>query len=554
MSFVLRDYQEQLKAEIYAAWASGFKNVLAVMPTGMGKTVTFGSITFDMINGTVTGQKFPTAIMVHRKELVAQISLTLAKVGIRHNIIATPKDISDIVAQQRIELGKSFYDYQADATVLSVDTLNSRYERHHKEWAKKIKLWIVDEAAHLLKTNKWGRCTSYFPHAIGLGVTATPERLDKKGLGRHADGVFDTMVFGPSTDYGIHSGHLCRYKVALPKSDYIDHLGDAKEGSDFTKAQMLKASGESHIVGDVVETYIKLANGKQNIVFADSIATAQRIEQGFISRGVSAKVLTGDTESNERSRAIRDFKERRIHVLINVDLFDEGLDVPGIEVVQMARPTMSLGKYLQMIGRGLRPAKGKDFLIVIDHVGNVQRHGLPDMRRRWTLDRIIKRRGTLSLIRLCQNIACNSPFDRVLTECPYCKTPFAVASRSGGESIREALEQVDGDLELLDPEKLQALFNNATLEDPGTLAQRVSKAAGAAAGLHALKNQQERIETQRQLSEVIAAWAGRQKYYGYSQRQIHKKYFLKFGQTITEALSEPRAEMLKTIEELENDW
>lgn len=556
MGIVLRPYQAELKAKVYKAWCDGHKNSLLVMPTGMGKTRTFCSIAEDLaINGSVPeicrGQKLPTSIMVHRKELVSQISLTLAEVGIHHNIICPPEDIREMIGLHRTQFGKQFYHYDANVTVLSVDTLNKRIG-HHEKWTEKIKVWITDEATHLLKENKWGKSVSYFPNAIGLGVTATPERLDKRGLGRHADGVFDVMIEGPTSKWGIEMGFLCNYKVVLPRSDYLDHLVAAREGADFTKQAMVAASSQSHILGDVVENYIKFALNTQAIVFADSIETAHKMEKGFQSRGINAKTLTGETERRERFQAMRDFRDRRIKVLINVDLFDEGLDVPGIETVIMARPTMSLGKYLQMVGRGLRPAPGKEHLVLIDHVGNVERHGLPDKRRRWTLDRIIRRRGSVSLIRICQNIACNSPFDRVLTECPYCGEEFR-PSGGGGGGVREALKQVDGDLVLLDPEQLRELLDGTVLEDPAEVAKRVSSVAGGAAGLHAMQAQRERIETQKILSEVIATWAGRMKFYNYTDRQIHKQFYLKFGQTITEALSEPRAEMIRSIELIEDD-
>lgn len=546
MALILRPYQQQLKSVIYEAWRAGHKNVLAVMPTGMGKTKKFCKLAEEMAIQSL--DKTPTAIMVHRKELVQQISLTLAEEGIVHNIIAPTEVIRGIVAAHRRVLSRQFYDYNAPITVVSVDTLIARANKH-EAWAKKIRLWITDEAAHLLKNNKWGKAVDNFPNAIGLGVTATPRRLDKRGLGRHADGVFDVMVEGPTTRWGIENGFLCRYKIAIPPSDYKNFLRRASVGGDYSKGAMIDADRRSHIIGDVVESYRRFASGKQAILFAAAIETGREMEKKFNDAGIRAKLLTGETNDKERLDGMLDFRNKKIKVLLNVDLFDEGLDVPGIECVIMARPTMSLSKYLQMCGRGLRPAEDKEHLILIDHVGNVTEHGLPDSRRHWTLDRIVKRRDKTNFIRICSNIECNSPYDRALTACPWCGTE-SVSSQAGGGGGRIPPIQVDGDLELIDPETLHELAAKAVLEDPGLVAKRVGLAAGPAAAKKALKSQQERIDCQKDLVDTIARWAGKQKHNGYSDRAIHKLFYLQFDKTITEALGDTKADMLQTIDQL----
>lgn len=547
----LRPYQETAKDEIYKAWEKGHKNVLLQLPTGGGKTKTFCSIAIDMTVNAAKEKKLPTAVMVHRKELVSQICLTLAEEGITHNIIAPRPVILGIVAAQRNQFKKQFYDYSADVTVVSVDTLNARILKHEK-WAKSIRLWITDEAAHLLKDNKWGRAVKYFTNAIGLGVTATPERLDKRGLGSHVDGVFDIMVEGPSTKWLIDNGHLCKYKIAIPESDYRLHLKESSGDSDYSKEAMIVASQLSHIVGDVVTNYKKFASGKQAIVFASDIGAGQRMEKKFLDAGISAKLLTGLTEDNVRLNSLIDYREKKIQVLINVDLFDEGLDVPGIECVIMARPTKSLGKFLQMVGRGLRVAKGKPFLILIDHVGNVKEHGLPDSRRKWSLNRVARRKKKVNLIRMCRNWECNAPFDRLLTECPYCGTKDEPKGAGSGGG-RVSPSTVDGDLVMLDPDTLRELEANTRLEEPASVAARVAKVAGGPAGIHAMKNQQERIETQKKLAETLALWAGKLRHEGLTDRQINKKFYMSHDRTIWEVLGEPKAAMLDMINELEGD-
>ena len=539
----LRPYQQDLKNQIYNEWANGKQNVLLCLPTGLGKTITFCSIAIDL---AVNAQdKMPTAIKVHRKELVQQISLTLAEQGIMHNIIAPRPVVLGIIAAHRKFFKKQFYDHSAHISVISVDTLNSRILKH-LNWAKSVKLWITDEAAHLLRANKWGRAIEYFPKALGLGVTATPERLDGKGLGRHADGVFDVMVEGPDTRWGIASKFLCKYKIAIPASDYEDHLHKASAGSDYSKEAMADASEKSRIVGDIVLNYQKFATGKQAIVFASDIKAGHKIEKKFIDAGITAKLLTGLSTDQERLDGMILFREKKTKVLVNVDLFDEGLDVPGIEVVIHARPTMSFGKYRQINGRGFRP-DGDKVLIIIDHVGNVKRHGLPDSPVEWSLDRREKRKKKVNLIRICRNVECNSPYDRTLTECPWCGTPAFDEEGTGSGGGRVGPAQVDGDLLLLDPDTLREMQDATILESPESVAKRVGFAAGKPAMMKALKNQLERIETQKDLSEKIAQWAGAQRDSGLSDRSIHKKFYIDFEMTISEALAQPKTDMLKTM-------
>jgi len=544
----LRPYQNDIKSKVYAAWNEQYKNVLMVLPTGMGKTKTFSSIVIDHLSPP--SMQLKTAIMVHRKELVQQICLTFAEEGIPHNIIASRKDIRGIISAERRMFGKQFYNAHSPVTVISVDTLNARHETY-KSWCMGIQQWITDEAAHVLKENKWGKAISYFQNARGLGVTATPERLDRKGLGSHVDGVFDTMVEGPNTRWGIDNGFLSKYKIAIPESDYQKYLKSSSTTSDYSKKAMMQASKQSHIIGDVVQNYKKFALGKQAILFASDVNTANEMERKFKADGIEAKALDGTTPDAQRLDALVKFREKSIKVLINVDLFDEGLDVPGIECVIMARPTKSLGKYLQMVGRGLRIAEGKPYLILIDHVGNVQEHGLPCTKRHWTLDRIKKTSKKLNFLRICHNIDCNAPYDRALTECPWCGEDAIINSRTTDGGGRTPPKLVDGDLFLIDPETIRELEAKAQLESPGDVAQRVSAAVNGAAGLKAMKNQAERIQVQQRLAESIAAWAGKMKtYYGYSDRMIHKKFYLHHGQTITEALGEPKSNMENLIDEL----
>lgn len=542
----LRPYQEESKQQVFNAWNNHYRSVLVRLPTGSGKTVLVVSLVQDT-------SELSTAIMVHRKELVQQISLTLAAESITHNIIASRKDIRGMIAAQRRLYDQSYYNPNASVTVISVDTLKAR-EDVYKHWVHGIHQLIIDEAAHVLAENKWGYTASLFKNARILGVTATPERLDRKGLGSHADGIFDVMVEGPSTGWMIEQGFLCKYKIAMPESDYAQYLEAKSSTSDYSKKAMMQASQQSHIIGDVVESYKKHALGKQAILFASDVATSREMEKKFLDSGIKAKSLDGTTNDRERLDTSIQFENNEIQVLLNVDLFDEGYNVVGIECVIMARPTKSLGKFLQMVGRGLRIAEGKEYMILIDHVGNVTEHGLPCNTRQWTLDRIRKSGKKLNFLRICSNVDCNAPYSRILTECPWCNTEAVTMSRNSGEPIKRQLKQVDGDLFLIDPKVIRAFEKQTQLEDPASVGERVSAAVNGAAGLAATKRQRERILTQNKLAETIAIHAGKMKQvHGYNDRQIHKMFYLHHGMTITEALGEPRKEMQKLIDEL-TEW
>ena len=541
MNVQLRNYQSKLIQDIYDSWSAGHRNVLAVSPTGSGKAFTLCTLAKEL----AYSHRMETTIKVHRKELVSQLCMSLAQLGISHNIIAQKDSILEVIEEQRRDFGESFYNANSPITVVSVDTLLSR-KKKYKEWGERQKVWILDEAAHQLKSNKWGKVTEIMPNAIGVGFTATPQRLDKKGLGRHAFGLFDVMIIGPTVRYLMDQGFLSKYKVVVPPSQYREFLKDSGDNkTDYTHEAREYASIHSNVMGDVVENYIKFIPGKQAIVFADSIKAGQLIEANFNDAKITAKLLTGDTPSKERLRGVRDYRNGTTKILVNVDLFGEGFDVPGTDAVIMARPTKSLGLYLQMAGRAFRVAKGKDHAILIDHVGNIKYHDLPDKVRRWTLDNIVRKRDHVNLLRICGNTACNAPFDRALFVCPYCGHQDHKTIRSGGgeRDAREELELVDGDLELLDPEVLRELEKEIELEDPDALAERVTKAAGIIAGKSARKKQMERIEMQKTLAQTIAEWAGIQKQLGYKDRSIKKKFYLEFDETITVALSLTRAEM-----------
>jgi superfamily II DNA or RNA helicase len=553
MSFTLRPYQQQVKDQVYDAWNKGHKKTLLVVPTGGGKTVVFCSIVLDAINGDINGEKMPTAVFVHREELVGQISQTLAKVGVSHNLIAPPGVIAQITKGHRREFGRAFYNSQSSVTVISLDTFNSRFEKSYRKWTTKIRLWVVDEAAHVLEENKWGKALSKLEvDCLGLGVTATPHRLDRKGLGtkvRGGCGVFDKMIQGVSTFWLIKNNFLSDFKIASPTSNFVEHLAAAKEDKDYTLSQMQDATVKSNIIGDVVENYFKFASGKQAIVFATGLVSAEELERKFIAKGVPALFLCGTSLKTNRADGIEKFRQGKIKILINVDLFDEGFDVPAVEVVIMARPTTSLGKYLQMIGRGLRIANGKTHAIIIDHVENVKRHGPPHIIRTWSLKSSPKR--AIKNTRDCWNVPkCGLPFDKTLTFCPYCGVDAIDPNKVNPKINRIPPAQVDGDLDLLDSETLAKLYKIAEPVDPIKQQNKVGSLYGLAAGIKAKNDAIAKNETSKWLAETIAQWAGQHKHDGRNDREIHKIFYAEHGLTIPEALGQPKTDMESLIKKL----
>ena len=534
MTITLRPDQFNLKLGIYGGWETGKSNMLAVLPTGGGKSIVMSDIILDKYQ-----LGYRQIIMAHRTELVGQMSVHVGRRGIKHRIIAPKNVVRQVIEEHRREFnGYSFVNPTANCSVGGVDTILSRADEL-KEWAEQQEHWYIDEAHHVLRGNKWGKCVDLFPRALGLGVTATPERADGQGLGIHSDGVFHEMVQGPTIRELIDQGALCDYEIVIPESDFEVPDQVAPSG-DYSPKKMREASEKSHIVGDVVKEYIKYAMGKRAIVFATDVETSNEISKNFNAQGIAAASVSAKTPPEVRADYIRRFRDGRLTVLVNVDLFGEGFDVPAVEVVIMARPTASLAVFLQQFGRVLRTMFGKQYGLVIDHVSNWKRHGFPDKPRLWTLDRREKRakkEPDPEDIPLTVCKGCSRPYERFYTACPHCglEPPIVTAVRN--------LEQIDGDLVLLDRAKLEELRKAAELPSPADVAQRTAHVAGGGAGVIAARQQIERIQAQQKLEATINQWAGIQRAKGRSDRESHKRFFIATGVDVLTALAEPRAKM-----------
>jgi len=531
----LRDYQYKLIEDVTAAWETGATNVLMQLSTGGGKTVVFSDI--------IAKCGEPSVAIAHRVEIVSQISLTLARYGVRHNIIAQPSAIREIVSIHMQELGRRYYDPSATCTVAGVDTLIRMDE--HTPWFKNIKLVVQDEGHHPLKENKWGIAANLFPNARGLYPTATPCRADGKGLGRHADGIIDAMVQGPSMRELILAGHLTDYRIFAPPSDLNLTNVPITAGGDFSNPKLREAVHESHIMGDVVDHYLKIAKGLLGVTFAVDVEAATQIAAAFRKQGVPSEVISAKTPALLRSQIMRKFKNREILQLVNVDLLGEGVDVPAIEVVSMARPTQSYGLYCQQFGRALRPMPGKTHAIIIDHVDNVKRHGLPDAPRVWTLDRRERKRKTADDViptKTCMD--CFAVFEGFRKSCPFCDYVNPPRGRS-------TPEEVEGDLFELDADVLAALRGEIKRIDD---VARIPHGLPVPAEIAIAKRHLIRQEAQHDLRASMASWAG----YYHPQLQdceIYRLFYHTFHIDILTAQTLNTADALKlkiTIDELVN--
>lgn len=544
----LRSFQRDLKTKASAAFIAGAVAVMLQLSTGGGKTVIMGDFARDHAAAPWDARYPGGCAIAHRSELVSQISMQLAREGVPHDIIAPKSVIRAIVNNHMDELGRTFYNARAAWRVASVDTIIRRQEQLGA-WCQTVGMLFIDEAHHVLKDNKWGKAVAMFPHARALLPTATPIRADRKGLGRHADGVADALVEGPPMRWLINNAFLTDYKIfTIPPSDL--KLDDVKIGAtgDFNPEQLREAVHKSSaIVGDVVKTYCDHARGKLGVVFAVDVAHAQEITDAFNLAGVPAALVTADTPDEERQRILRRFKNRELLILVNVDLFGEGFDLPAIECVSFARPTASFALYSQQWGRALRlmigdahaqawdtytvaqrlaiiAASGKPFAYIFDHAGNFYRHeGPPDKPKVWSLDGGGRKGGGGDGIpqRVCLNLSCALPYERIYPCCPYCGTEAPPPAERGGANT------VDGDITEIDPLLLARYrgeierIDSAPVVPPGVPRMAV------------VANHMNRQRAQHHLREAMAYWAG--SHPGVADRVNYRRFWFAFNTDVLTA-------------------
>lgn len=355
MKIKLYDYQEDMKGRIEGELRL-HRSVMAQMPTGTGKTYLLTAVIDSFVSNN---PKEKVWIVAHRRELVSQIDETVRKFH-------------------------SYYASNTSSLLSSVKAMSIQWlMRHYDEIEEEPGMIVIDEAHHALaKTYKemWER----FPNAKFLGLTATPCRLNGKGF----TDLFDVLVQSWSVPEFISKGRLATYDFVSIKSDgvtqrLIDSLQKRGADGDYQNKEMDMLLNKKPSIERLYQSLEEFGKDRKGIVYAINISHAQKITKLYQEHGVKAIAIDSKTPATERQQDIEAFKKGDIQVLVNVDIFSEGFDCPDVEFVQLARPTLSLAKYLQMVGRGLRVAKGKKNCVIIDNVGLYRVFGLPSQVWNW---------------------------------------------------------------------------------------------------------------------------------------------------------------------------
>jgi DNA repair protein RadD len=394
----LRPYQQVGVDAVRAAYAAGKRAPLAVMPTGAGKTVLFSFITQ---NAAARGKR--VVILAHRAELIEQIAGALEQFGVAHGFVAAG------------------YPYvESPVLVASAQTLVKRLGK-----IPAPDLIVCDEAHHCVAGNTWGKILAAYPEAKVLGVTATARRPSGEALGD----IFDSLVMGPSLQELTDAGFLVPARIFAPPT--VDTSGLHVRAGEFVPSEVKERMKKPTVVGDAISHYRKLAPGKKAVCFCYSVEHSQAMAAAFREAGFSAIHMDGGLDRAIRRDMVRDFRQGRITVVCSVDILGEGFDLPGIEVGILLRPTASEIVYLQQIGRCLRTTEGKTEALILDHVGNVERHGLPNEDREWTLEgraKRVRKDGAAGInVRICST--CFAAHRAGPLRCATCGAPYPVESR-----------------------------------------------------------------------------------------------------------------------------
>ena len=363
----LYDYQEEMRGKIDAAFKS-CQSVMVQMPTGTGKTYLLASVVYGEIERS---DKASVWIVVHRRELVEQIEETIERLVDSIEAAGARRALYHVRSGARRPLSQ--------LRVMSIQWLS----RHYEELNEQPSLIVIDEAHHAV-AKTYAEVMNAYPEAMKLGVTATPCRLRKRGFTK----LFDTLLMSWSTKRFIAAGRLSLYDYMSIKADSEDQrriLGLTQRGADgdFSLKEMSEKLDVKPSIERLCDTILRYAADKKGITYAINISHAEHIAEEYRQHGINAVAISSKTPKEERRTNIDRFKEGEIQVLVNVDLFGEGFDCPDVEFIQLARPTLSLAKYLQQVGRGLRVFEGKKYCLILDNVGLYRLFGLPSDDRDW---------------------------------------------------------------------------------------------------------------------------------------------------------------------------
>ncbi len=353
----LRGYQIRCVNQMLRFLRQGM-NALLVAATGSGKTVMFcEAVRF------LAAQGWWVLLVVHRQELMDQISRRLDALGIPHGLIAPGYPRTSHLVQ-----------------IASINTLVARKDQL-ADYLAKVDLVVFDEAHHMV-AGMWRTVIELLKKAVVLGATATPFRLDGQGIGEV--GGFQAVVEAPSISELTAMGYLAPARIHAPPVA-VDLRGVKKRGGDYAVGELQRLMDADEITRKTVGWYTRLSPGAACIVFCTGVEHAEHVAAAFTADGWVARSIDGGMDSDDRREAIEDLAAGRLQVLTSVQLLTEGVDVPLVETAIMLRPTQSTSLYLQMVGRALRPHERKSHALLLDMVGNVHAHGLPDAKRKWDL-------------------------------------------------------------------------------------------------------------------------------------------------------------------------
>lgn len=402
----LRPYQNDLVEQVRQAWREGYIAPCIVLGCGGGKSCIVAEIARRT---TWNGKR--VLFLVHRKELVEQIVSTFIKWGVLMDL----------------------------CTVGMVQTVTRRLKK-----LQKPALIITDENHHSLATS-YKRVYERFPDVPRVGVTATPVRLNGDGLGD----VNDKLIIGVSTKWLIENHFLAPYDYYAPS--VADLTGIHTKAGEYVAADIENAMIKKAVFGDVISYYRRFADGMKAICYCASIKHSEATAAAFRDVGIAAAHLDGNTPKPERSRIIADFRAGRITILCNVDLISEGFDVPDCECAILLRPTHSLTLFIQQSMRCMRYVEGKR-AVILDHVGNYARHGMPDDERQWSLEKKEKRtfkkaeEAQAEKVRQCPECYFTFSIDAAGNPhiCPRCGYVFPKRERVINEETEAKLIKVEG--------------------------------------------------------------------------------------------------------------
>jgi superfamily II DNA or RNA helicase len=427
-SLPLRQYQWDSINELNQAWQS-HKNILVQQPTGAGKSLIIAQVVLNFIN-----QNKPVLLVAHKIELIKQLR--------DHCLRWFPSVDVGIIADK----SQFKRNYNAMIQIASVQAFG-----HLKPEDYPSASLVVFDEAHHCHARSYAKLFAHYEDSAILGVTATPMRIDGRGLRFLFGGErgFDYLVKGVSVNELTADEHLAPFKFFAAKSlvDPAEHGIHTKMG-DYVQSELEELTEKVLLFGDVVTTWERHAKGLRTVVYPVSVKYSKELCQEFNEAGYPAEHLDAKTHPMERERILERFRQGETLILCQHSIVIEGVDVPDIGAVIFARPTKSLTIWFQAIGRSLRPAPNKPHAVIIDHTTTHQNLPFPDCEIDWSLDPISLPKGTKHALTCdCGHVyrATAIEIKQLWSQCPSCQSKFKFKVGKGGEVKKKSVEILPAD-------------------------------------------------------------------------------------------------------------